>query len=233
MYAELGTVPLLYNRLFAIVKFWSKVLYSENCILRNCYEEMYTNCEKYKCKNWAYDVKKILIDLGFNGIWIDKKIDNSMLQIVKTRIFDQAKQDIFSKIEKSRKCIFYKYLIDGLYLQCYLRKSIPVKFQRCISKIRLSSHQLAIEAGRYSNTIRRDRCCRLCVNSIEDEYHFILVCPLFTELRRKFIKEYYYKRPSMFKLIQLFNTENFKDLCNLGKFIYNSFILRECCNPYI
>ena len=89
---------------------------------------MYTNCEKYKCKNWAYDVKKILIDLGFNGIWINQKIDNSMLQIVKTRIFDQAKQDIFSKIEKSRKCPFYKYLIDGLYLQCYLRKSIPLKY---------------------------------------------------------------------------------------------------------
>jgi hypothetical protein len=59
VYAELGTVPLLYNRLFTIVKFWSKVLYSENCILRNCYEKMYTNCEIYKCKNWACDVKKI------------------------------------------------------------------------------------------------------------------------------------------------------------------------------
>ena len=96
-----------------------------------------------------------MIDLGFNGIWIDQKIDNSMLQIVKTRIFDQAKQDIISKIEKSRKCPFYKYLIDGLYIQCYLRKSIPVKFQKCISRIRLCSHQLAIETGRYSNTIRK------------------------------------------------------------------------------
>jgi hypothetical protein len=28
---------------------------------------------KCKCKNWAYDAKKRLIDLGFNDIWIDKK----------------------------------------------------------------------------------------------------------------------------------------------------------------
>jgi hypothetical protein len=91
-------------------------------------------------------------------------------------------------------------LIDGLYLKCYLRKLIPVRFQKCISRIRLSSHQLAIETGRYTNTIRKNRCCRVCVNTIEDEYHFILVCPLFAELRRKFIKEYYYKRPSMFKV---------------------------------
>jgi hypothetical protein len=46
-----------------------------------------------------------------------KKIDNSMLQSEQTRIYDQAKQYIFfsSKIEKSRKYPFYKYLIDGLY----------------------------------------------------------------------------------------------------------------------
>jgi hypothetical protein len=198
------------------------MLYNQNCGLKDSSKEMYTNCEKYKSTNWAYDVKKIVIDLGFNGIWIDKNFffDNSMLKIIKTRIFDQAKQDIFSKIEKSRKCPFYKYLIDGLNLQCYLRKSIPVKFQRCVSKIRLSSHQLAIENSRFSNTIRTNKCCRVCVNTIEDEYHFVLVCPLFAELRRKFIKVCYHKRPSMFKLIQLFNTENFRDLCHLGKFIY-------------
>jgi hypothetical protein len=43
-----------------------------------------------------------------------------MLQIVQTRIFDQAKQDMlffFQKNEKYRNCLFYKYLIDGLYLQ--------------------------------------------------------------------------------------------------------------------
>ena len=41
-----------------------------------------------------------------------------------------------------------------------------------------------------------------------------------------YIKEYYYKRPSMFKLVQLFNTENYITMSNLGKFIFNSMKLR-------
>jgi hypothetical protein len=77
---------------------------------------MYTNCEKYKSKNWTYNVKKILINLGFNDIWIVNN-DNYMLHIVQLRIFDKAQQDIHSKIEKSRKCPFYKYLINGIILE--------------------------------------------------------------------------------------------------------------------
>ena len=45
--------------------------------------------------------------------------------------------------------------------------------------------------------------------------------------RRKYIKEYYYKRPSMFKLVQLFNAESYITMSNLGKFIFNSMKLRS------
>ena len=53
-----------------------------------------------------------------------------------------------------------------------------MKFQKSIAKIRLSSHNLSIETGRYSNTSKASRCCFSCV---EDEYHFILVYPIFVE----------------------------------------------------
>jgi hypothetical protein len=62
--------------------------------------------------------------------------------------------------------------MDYIYSEAYRRNSIPVKFQRSISKIRLSLHHLAIETDRYS---------KVCVNTIEDEYHFIQVRPLFAE----------------------------------------------------
>jgi hypothetical protein len=68
-YTEL--IPLLYSRLFTNVKFWDKVICRENFILRNSNEDMYINCEKYKSKNWAHNIKKIWLDLGFNDIWID------------------------------------------------------------------------------------------------------------------------------------------------------------------
>jgi hypothetical protein len=38
-------------------------------------------------------------------------------------------------------------------------------------------------------------------------------------LQCKFIKPYYYKNPSVFKIIQLFNSENLKVMYNLGKYL--------------
>ena len=40
-------------------------------------------------------------------------------------------------------------------------------------------------------------------NAIEDEYHFILECSKYVEIRRKYIKPYYCINPSAFKLTQL------------------------------
>jgi hypothetical protein len=40
-------------------------------------------------------------------------------------------------------------------------------------------------------------------NDIEDEYHFILECSKYVEIRRKYIKPYYCINPSAFKLTQL------------------------------
>ena len=47
--------------------------------------------------------------------------------------------------------------------------------------------------------------CSLCnINILEDEYHFVLVCPFYSTIRDKYIKPYYYNTPSTFKLTHYF-----------------------------
>ena len=43
---------------------------------------------------------------------------------------------------------------------------------------------------------------------IEDFYHFVIVCPHFADLRKTYIKKYYYERPSVFKLLDLLQTQD-------------------------
>ena len=51
------------------------------------------------------------------------------------------------------------------------------------TKFRTSSHDLALEHGRYTNLHRNERICNNCnTGAIENEYHFLLICPKFTEL---------------------------------------------------
>ena len=135
---------------------------------------------------------------------------------------------MYGYFEGSSKCFLYKYLPDTFSLQYYLRKSIPENLVSYITKCRLSAHRLAVEQGRFNETARAERTCRLCtLNQIEDEYHFILVCPLYSRARRLYIKMYYWSSPSMFKLVQLFSTHNRKELCNLGTFLRDANRVRD------
>ena len=45
---------LNYTRLYSLIEYWSKVLVSDNCIIRQYYNEMYTKCENFGHENWAY-----------------------------------------------------------------------------------------------------------------------------------------------------------------------------------
>ena len=79
-----------------------------------------------------------------------------------------------------------------------------------VASSRLSSHQLRIETGRYSqNRVdRAQRICTLCNKSdTDDEYHFVLVCPICSNLRQKCIRPCYYNRPRVYKFTSLIQTK--------------------------
>ena len=56
-------------------------------------------------------------------------------------------------------------------------------------------------------------------NDLEDEYHFILKCPFYTNLRLLYIKKYHWFKPFAFKLVQLLSVLNRNELCNIGKYL--------------
>jgi len=55
---------------------------------------------------------------------------------------------------------------------------------------------------------------------IEDEFHFVLVCPCYTDIRAKYIQPFFYRRASFSKLILLFNSRKLTATTNLCKYLY-------------
>lgn len=92
VYYELGRFPLIYLRMYKIVKYWFKILSTDNCILKNCYmEQLQTFCENKN--SWIYQLKQLLFRLGLNDMWYNQDnliVDNNLLLFVKGRIYDQA-----------------------------------------------------------------------------------------------------------------------------------------------
>ena len=73
---------------------------------------------------------------------------------------------------------------------------------------------LNIKTGSYFNIERHERKCNLC--DTEDEYHFILKCVKYADVRMECIKPYYWRRPSVYKFIELLSVQNVNELNNIG-----------------
>jgi len=120
---------------------------------------------------------------------------STCLKSIKRRMLDNYYQKWYSEINNSSK-----------------RKSIAL-FKHTFNR----AHELAIETGRYTNTPQNER---LCKNSVESEYHVLLVCPKYRELRTKYLKPYYCHWPYLNKFESLMCCNNKTTFYNISKFIY-------------
>ena len=78
----------------------------------------------------------------------------------------------------------YKNINNDFTLPKHL--GLPYHLRKVLSRIRCSSHPLAIEKGRQKNPKipREERLCTLCEERVvEDEEHFLLKCTTYTHLR--------------------------------------------------
>lgn len=139
-------------------KFWFEVLCSENCIIKNCYGELYNNCERMNKsnRNWACCIKDKLFEIGLGYVWDEQNKTNCLefFPLIKQRLIDISVQSFQEQINNSSKCVIYHFC-----LQYYLCKAIPPIYKTCISQIRLSSHNLEIETGRHNNVLLNKRIC--------------------------------------------------------------------------
>jgi hypothetical protein len=234
LYGEVGRVPMKIYRKLLMIKYWIKILTSTNVLIRKVYFMLSNDANQnitYNNMNWAYQIKHILEEVGLADIWINQTNIVIPYYFIKQRILDIYKQSWYTNINNSNRlssyCLFKHTFNFEKYLECINER----KYQIALSKFRLSSHQLAIETGRYTNVDRRLRICQECnMRMIENEYHFLLVCPKYSELRTKYFKPYYCRWPSIQKFITLLSCESSKSITNVAKFIYSAFQLRNTNN---
>lgn len=179
--------------------------------------------------NWASLVRNLLSSLGYYEVWLNQGVGNvnAFLSCFRQRLNDTFIQGWHERLHNSSRARFYNSFAS-FQLQPYLENINILKYSRALSKLRMSSHRLEIECGRWvrPNPIPIDeRKCSLC-EILEDEYHFVIECPLYQELRQQYISPFYWKKPSMYKFVKLINSTNVKCIRKLSAFIFQAFKLR-------
>ena len=231
VYGELERYPLYVSRYTRIIKFWCHIINSDNIQVNILYSSLVDACSTgANACNWAKNVKSLLDKYGFSFVWSNPfSVDLKTFHLLfKHRVMDVFKQSWYNDIANNRVHTLYKNYKLSFDFEHYLNV-LPNKLRVALSRLRLSSHQLRIETGRYSqNRVDRAQCtCTLCKSLILRTYHFVLVCPVYSILRQKYIRPYYYNRPSVYKFTQLMQTKQEGVLQKLGKYVYESFRLRS------
>ena len=88
---------------------------------------------------------------------------------------------------------WYSHFKQTFDHQCeqYLRYIDNPKYRRALCQFRVSSHVLEIEQGRYHGIPREQQLCKFCSsNLVDDEYHFLLACPMYRQHRLKYLPRY-------------------------------------------
>ena len=91
-----------------------------------------------------------------------------------------------------------------------------------------NSNRISLTKFRYSNSkmpvhnqiyLYDTGKCTLCdLNVVGDEYHYLLICPYFTQSRENHMKNYFYGRPTSLKFEQLLTNTNLKTQSKLSRF---------------
>ena len=142
-------------------------------------------------------LQTLLSEHGFSDIWENQGILNHkmFIGIFKQRVIDNFVQKWYSDLEKGNiLSLLYTFIKTDFCLSEYLEKGIPRPIRVNLTRLRLSSHNLTIETGRHGSNIvpRPDRKCPCCRSDvIKDEFHFVIQCEAYKEIRNTYIKPYF------------------------------------------
>lgn len=232
LYGELHRVPMYITRKINMIKYWAKMLcQKDSSLIKRTYLFLLTEIDtnaNYNQTNWAFQIKSILEEHGLNNIWLTQHTRNSIpIETIKQRIIDNYLQKWYSEINNSTRLQHYCIFKHDFNLEKYLEIHLDRKYVTTLSRFRTSSHSLFIESGRYDGTPREQRLCKSCtMNAIESEYHFLLVCPNYKDLRKKYFKPYFCHWPTLNKFRTLMSSTSKYVINNLSKYIYSAFQIR-------
>ena len=222
LYGELGITPIEVHIKSCMVGFWISLVNRENTKLsKHMYKIMLNESNQGNRFKWIDHIKEILISAGKAELFNQNVINNPRATKGKitTTLHDLFIQEWNANITQSSKGKYYHIFKENIELEPYL-KLLPKKLYIPVIKFRTSNHKLPVETGRWENIPYGERKCSLCnKNDIGDEFHYLLVCPLFQEDRCNLLKPFYYQRPNILKFKSLMTSTNKKVLSNLAKFV--------------
>ena len=180
--------------------------------------------------NWCSNVDCLAQQYGLNIN--NLPFNNETKMYVKHVIKEKFVADWHDKLNTRPGLRLYKLFKHEFRCEPYLENIKNKNLRKMFTRLRTNSHFLEIERGRYVNKPELDRCCTIC-DTIENEFHFVMICPLYNDSRCDLFSEITVLFPfiSQYSLYEQFlflmGFDDPKLHCIFSKFISNAFNVRS------
>ena len=153
-------------------------------VLKSVFLDLQDNL--FSNNNWCINVNSLANEYGLNIN--DFPYDNETKKYIKSVVKEKFVSEWRIKMDVRPGLKLYKMFKHEFRCEPYLQNVKNTNFRKMFTRLRTSSHFLEIERGRYVNKSECDRLCALC-NTVENEFHFVMVCPLYNDLQCDFFNQ--------------------------------------------
>ena len=245
---DMGWIPAGFRHNLQFIKWWLRTRSQEpNRISKKVFTWSMRLAENGKIRNWCWQVRKLLTCLQLPEFYLTynppASCFNQLLHLVKDRIFRVASDKWIAMLNKPAmknsetggKLKLYKLFKAEPTPASYVLSPLDPGPRWVMASLRAGCLPLGVETGRYripKVPLERRVCLACNSNSIEDEFHFVMVCNKLEHERNKLLYHITQTDPSFMhlhpfnKFLYILNNES---CCQnlIAKCLYKMFKLRS------
>ena len=143
-----------------------------------------------RCQNWNYKVNQMLQEAGIqyqhgvtNRRILKAKVSDHLFHKFLNSWTDDINRENARQGVGRNKLRTYRTYKNVYITEQYLNCIMPYYYRSAYAKFRCGVAPIRLETGRYERLPEELRTCFNCPNSIENEEHVLLKCPLYSGLR--------------------------------------------------
>ena len=238
---ELGRYPMFLYIIKAMLRFYKHIVDTTDArpLLVAAISE---DKNLPKNKSWFHSLTRILdlfhINRNSEMSMISERLIQRITLKMKNSYVELWKKSLGASDDNSGKLHLLRKVKTNFCFEPYLSVAQKPKYRKALTALRISAHKLEIETGRHANKKRNahfikreERFCKLCLNDnvkvLGDEFHALMVCPVFEKKRDNLLNMTGQKVPNFLRLnncektIYLLTSEDREIVVQLSKFIHN------------
>ena len=107
--------------------------------------------------------------------------------MLKWRILGILESEWIDHVNNKPKLRLYKQVKSALETEPYVQMNLSRHERSFIAQCRFGILPLNLEIGRFRGIPLEQRTCPKCSEEVENEIHFLFVCPLYNDERQKYL----------------------------------------------